>query len=202
MARRNDHTREELAEMILTAARDIVRVDGFQALTARAVASRIGYSAGTLYNLFGNLSEIILRMNADTLDRLLAAVRGIPEGVDPERELLAMADAYILFTDEDAPLWNALFEYRLPAGETMPDWYLDRIENLFLIPEAALAPLFGPDEGESRRKSARVLWSGVHGIRSLASTGKLGVVASETVADMTRDLVRTYLAGLTAQRRT
>ncbi len=201
MARRNDHTRTELTEMVLAAARDIVREEGFQALTARAVAKRIGYSVGTLYNLFGNLNEIILRLNADTLDGLLEAVRHIPSGGDPEGELLAMAETYVRFTEEHAGLWNALFEYRLPPDEAIPDWYLERIEGLFRAPEMALAPLFGPGDGDACRNAARVLWSGVHGIRSLAATGKLGVVADETVAAMTRNLVRTYLRGLTVQRK-
>ena len=43
MARRTDHSREELYENALAAAQNIVETDGFRALTARNVADAIGY---------------------------------------------------------------------------------------------------------------------------------------------------------------
>ena len=70
MARRADHSREELCEIAMQAAERIVETDGLRALTARNVADAIGYSPGTLYNLFANLDELILQLNGRTLDAL------------------------------------------------------------------------------------------------------------------------------------
>ena len=70
MARRADHSREELYDNALAAAQRIVETDGFRALTARSVADAIGYSPGTLYNLFENLDDLIIHLNGRTLDAL------------------------------------------------------------------------------------------------------------------------------------
>ena len=68
MARRSDHSREELYALILDSARSIVEEDGFSGLTARRVASSIGYAPGTIYNLFSNLDDLILHLRGKVLD--------------------------------------------------------------------------------------------------------------------------------------
>ncbi len=68
MGRRSDHSRDNLRAMILEAARAILAADGLRGLTARRIAKAIGYSPGTLYNFFTNIDELILHVNAQTLD--------------------------------------------------------------------------------------------------------------------------------------
>ena len=48
MARRKDHTREELIQIAIDSGREIVRTEGVASLTARRVAKEMGYTAGTL----------------------------------------------------------------------------------------------------------------------------------------------------------
>ena len=67
MGRRSQHTPEELRELILTATRRIVEERGFRALSAREIAREIGYAPGTLYNMYENLDEILLRVEARVL---------------------------------------------------------------------------------------------------------------------------------------
>jgi hypothetical protein len=56
------------------------------------------------------------------------------------------------------------------------------------------------DQAAERRRSARVLWSAVHGICTLSGAGRLGVVGAESAEDMTEALLFTYLDGLRARR--
>ena len=44
MARRTDHTREELKDLIINAAWTIIETEGAPGLTARKLASAIGYA--------------------------------------------------------------------------------------------------------------------------------------------------------------
>lgn len=74
MARRSDHSREEIRAMALAAAQQIVTEQGFAALNARKIASAIGYTVGTLYLVFKNLDDLFLQLNARTLDDLHAAL--------------------------------------------------------------------------------------------------------------------------------
>ncbi len=112
--------------------------------------------------------------------------------------LRAFARAYIDCTREQTHLWDAILEHRLPEGQVLPDWYTMRIGRLFSLVEDALVPLLGAGSQESRRRAARVLWSALHGLSSLALSRKLEIVSEESVEAMADHLVTTYLAGLNA----
>ena len=57
MGRRSAHSRDEIRDMAISAASKIVEKQGFQSLTARKVASEIGYTVGTLYHVFRNFDD-------------------------------------------------------------------------------------------------------------------------------------------------
>jgi len=197
MGRRSDHDREEIHDMILTAASDIVSEGGLRALSIRQIARRIGYSVGTIYNLFAGEDDIIVHLNGRTLDDLHDALVAVPTRRGVAGSLQALAAAYLDFTLAHGNLWNALFEHRLPAGAALPRWYDDKIRRLLTLVEAPLEPLFGPRRRRQRLHAARVMWAGLHGICSLAGGGKLGLVTDQSVADMVKAFVATYLRGLT-----
>ena len=197
MGRRSDHSRGELYEMILGAAREIAEEEGLDGLTVRRIAARIGYSGGTLYNLFENLDDVVVHLNARTLESLYEELaREIPDD-DPETTVRALTERYVRFTREHPRLWSVLFEHRLPEGTDLPDWYHDRVDRARGLLEEALAPFFAPDREADRRHSARVLWSSLHGICSLESAGKLA--RTESVEAMGESLISYYLAGLRAK---
>ena len=72
MGRRSIHTPDELRELIIEATTEIVEQVGLEGLSAREIAKRVGYSPGTLYNVFGSYDELLLRVNARTLDHWYA----------------------------------------------------------------------------------------------------------------------------------
>ena len=194
MARRADHTHEELYEMALEAAREIAEAEGFKGLTTRNIAGRIGYSTGTLYNLFKGLEDIIVRMNAGTLDRLYGSLteKALPD--DPVEALKALAHGYIRFTVSNEKLWVVVFDPNLPHRGLLPDWYQEKVRRLLDLVERTLAPLFGPTEQAARLHSARVLWSGIYGMCSLAAAGALA--GEETLETMADSLIVNYIGGL------
>ena len=199
MARRSDHSREELYALAMSAARQIVRQEGLHALTARGLAAAIGYSPGTLYNLFENLDELTLHVNASTLDALHDAVSEGGLSGDPDADLDRMLRRYLGFLGDNPALWTAVFDHRRPSGSELPEWYLGRIRRLMGLVETALAPLFPPGEEKQRSEAAAVLWSGLHGICTLAQDGRLSRVGAQSVPEMARSLVANYLTGLRAR---
>ena len=199
MARRSDHTRDELRTLALEAAREVAAAEGWRGLTARKVATRIGYSVGTLYNVFQDLDDMIIAVNGETLDDLFAHLQAAQAGTKtetPEDALRVLAEAYVAFIDRHPNLWDILFEHRLPPGRTLPPWYDEKLARLLGLLEQAIAPLFGDADTAERGRAARVLWCAMHGICSLARSGKLGVVSSDSVDAMARQLILTYSAGL------
>ncbi|MBT7646949.1 MAG: helix-turn-helix transcriptional regulator, partial [Rhodospirillaceae bacterium] len=71
MARRSDHTRDQLHQMMLDAARHVAATDGPEAITARRIAGDIGYSPGTIYQLFDNLDALIVALKSVILAEIL-----------------------------------------------------------------------------------------------------------------------------------
>lgn len=198
MAPRREHSRDELSELVLAGARRIAEREGLAGLTARALAREIGYSPGTLYNLFADLDDIVLQLNGQTLDELHAVLRRAPTGPDPETALLELGRAYIGFIRAHPRLWSVLFEHNPPAGRELPEAQRERIGRLLALVTAALTPLFAPDERRQLEHSARVLWSATQGISVLAGAGKL--VQAESVTGLLRDLIGYYVAGLSAAK--
>jgi hypothetical protein len=66
--------------------------------------------------------------------------------------------------------------------------------------EDALRPLASGVEPDELRRSARVLWAGVHGIASLAAADKLSVIAPDGASVLMANLVTNYLHGFEAMR--
>src|SRR5512143_1537196 len=117
MARRSDHSREEIRQMALEAAEAIVAAEGYKGLSTRKVASAIGYTVGTLYLVFESQEDLVLQLNVRTIDALyewLRARRG--NATAPRDNLLALADAYIAYAEAETARWNLLFEYIAAEG--------------------------------------------------------------------------------------
>jgi AcrR family transcriptional regulator len=198
MARRSDHSRDELKEMALSAAEQIVAQQGYEKFSARKVATAIGYTVGTLYLVFENLDDLVLQVNARTLDRLHAQMMEAQENTMNAREyLLQLGEIYIRFANEDPHRWAMVFEHRLADGRAVPAWYQEKIKRMFAMVEGGLEPLAGSRPPEERIQAARVIWGGVHGICTLALTDNLGIAGVDSVQELTHSLISNYLKGFT-----
>jgi AcrR family transcriptional regulator len=196
MGRRSVHTAEELRELILEASTALIVQNGLSGLSAREIARRIDYSPGTLYNMFENLDDLVLTIEGRLLDRLDRALAAVEPASDPGETVVRLARAYLQFTHENPKLWNLLFEHHLPADRSVPAWYQEKLDGLMGRVEAALVPVLSGRDDAARKRAARVLWAGVHGITSLSTADKLSTVSAEAAGLLVDDLVRTYLAGL------
>jgi AcrR family transcriptional regulator len=199
MGRRSIHTAEELRELILKAATELIESNGLAGLSAREIARRIGYSPGTLYNVFDNLDDLLLTIEARLLDRLAERLAEVPDSGPAEEHVQRLAEVYLRFTSENPRLWNLLFEHHMPTGRDIPAWYRMKLDGLMARIEEALAPVLDSDPA-GRHRAARVLWAGVHGITSLSTADKLSNITSDAAGPLVRDLVSTYLAGLGTDR--
>ncbi len=196
MARRSDHSREQIKQMALLAGEDIVAEYGSTALTARRLASNIGYTVGSLYLVFENLDDVTLQVNARTLDKLSFELdQVVSNHTEPQRCIGQLARAYIQFASNNPHLWNMVFEHRNDKDKEIPEWYQKRINSLFQRVENQFAKLIPNHSPDQNALAARALWSGVHGNCVLALTGKLDVVGVEDVENTSDLLIDNFLAG-------
>ncbi len=196
MARRSDHSRDEIRLMALDVAERLVAENGTSFLTARRIASGIGYTVGSLYLVFENLDDLALQVNARTLDRLsLHLDRTALRFEEPRRCIVELGRSYIRFASDHSRLWNMIFEIRTPDELELPEWYRKRILRLFRCVEHQFEKI-RPDLPKTRiNTAARALWSGVHGICILAHTGKLDVVGLENVERASDLLCENFIDG-------
>lgn len=192
MARRYDHTPEELKELALTSGLTILDELGFAKLSARGVATKMGYTVGTLYHLFESLDLYILHINARTLDdwhAILSEKLAQNKKGDPVH---CLVHEYVSFSTSHRNRFLALFEHQLPHNVPVPEWYKPRLARMFSLVETALV-----ESGVPARKAghlAKVLWASIHGIAILSLTGKLEVVGADSVEKLTQTAVKALLS--------
>jgi AcrR family transcriptional regulator len=196
MGRRSIHTPEELRELIIDATTTIVEQHGLEGLSAREIAKRIGYSPGTLYNVFENLDDLLLIIEARLLDELAVRLANTENSGSPAERLRRIVGDYYAFTQERPKLWNLLNEHRMPSGQVVPEWYHGRLDKLLGVLDDALAPLLVDSDPGTRRRHARTLWASVHGMTSLSTADKLSHVTAHAGRTLVDDLVLNYVAGL------
>ena len=195
MARRADHTREELTELILDAGIEIIENEGFSNFSARKVASRIGYTVGTIYNVFGNHEMLILHINARTLDQWFDELEQSVKGKQGVAALKAMARNYIAFSARHYNLWTVLFDHRSNADQDMPDWYKPKLSRFFALVEDILGPMLGHQQN-TIHQTARILWAGIHGICVLSLSHKLELTETDSAEILAMSLIDQYIKGL------
>ena len=192
MARRNQHSREELQALAIDAVRELVAEHGLAKLSVRKVAEKIRYTPGMLYHVFANLDDLILHANAATLDTLLADMKASAD-LAPSRALHQMASAYLSLARTQTALWQMVFMHRMQHAAPVPPWYQQRTAQLFERVEQQMARMADQQSTEAIHLAARTLWSSVHGIAVLAAENKLEVAGDVDEQAMLDSLLENYL---------
>ena len=150
---------------IITAALDITRESGITALTARALAARLGCSVKPIFGLFKNMGEVQREVLA-AADRLYQSYlrEDMSKGKYPPYKASGMA--YIRFAKEEKELFKLLF-MRDRSQESITE---DR-ESVRPLLELIQANL-GVDEDEAFLIHLE-LWIMGHGIATMAATSYL-----------------------------
>ena len=197
MPRRNDHSRDELQQMAIEAAISILNRDGIHGLSTRKVAKQIGYTVGTLYLVFKNLEELILYVNAATLDELHSALTtAAARQAHPEARLLAIAHAYLQFAQHNYARWSLLLTHRASDDAALPDWYSHKVRNVFTLVAAPLRELNPELNDAACQQVTHALWSTVHGVCELGLNDKLSLQGEIQAPVLIDAVVKNFLKGL------
>ncbi len=195
MARRSDHTREELQTMAIQATRALIEEQGIEGVSARKVATSIGYTVGTLYQSFHSIQDLILHANVETLSQLLQSLESAySQSHSGQEKIECMALAYLSFAQQNQNLWLAVFKLTLTEDHDTPTWFQSKVNELFNLVENSLQQLNTAHSDSDIQKAARILWSSVHGICILQVGNKLFAEDIASPQELIQILVRNFLS--------
>jgi len=162
MGRRSDHSRSELEALIVTEGRRQLAEVGLARFSARDVAKRIGYSIGTLYNVFGSYDGLMLAINARTLSLWAAHLRERLAASGEDR-IATLVRGYFEFATDNPKAWIAIYEHHLAEGAAAPDWYQAIAADLMAVVVGEIAAVQPEAEPDALLALARSLVATVHG---------------------------------------
>ena len=195
MARRSEHSLEELKALILSAAETIVIEEGFSALKVRRIAMEIGYTVGSIYMVFTNMADLIMHINARTLDAIVVQLEQVQES-SAESSIEAMASSYLRYASQNFNRWHTVFDYSLSVDSKITAWYQEKVDKVFALLEVPFLE-FAPALSEDQRKRAvRALWFGVHGVCALSLKGQRDKADIDDIEETIALLVKNFMRGL------
>ena len=194
MARRNDHTREELVALTLNTVKKFLATHSYHELSLRKIANMIGYVPSTLVNVFGSYNLLLLHTVAQTLDELSSEANTVVKSSqDAETALYDLAYCYHDFALRHPHRWQLIFEHNM-NGEPLPDWQAERINAMTNMLEHLLQTLAPHRTTADVLTASRVLWSGVHGITLLSVDDKFFAAEPIDGKELISNLLSHYLS--------
>jgi len=193
MARRSDHTRPELEELIVSEGYRQMEEIGFARFSARELAKRIGYSVGTLYNVFGSYDRLMLAINARTVTLWAAYLREQLRDAGGDR-IECLVRSYFAFAHSHQNSWAAIYDHRLPKGEAMPERYGAVIGDLIGIVVAEVADVLPDAKRSQANELARSLLATVHGHCMFTLTGTFALLGETSPQEAAISRVREGIA--------
>lgn len=192
-----ENEKEELRQTILKAASEIIAKEGFEALSMRKLAERIGYSAGSIYLYFRNRDEIAKELSHAGYSRLLARMTAeIAHAADPAEELSRALRAYVAFGMENPETYRLILigdpvYIKAVFAEKIENDPATAAYNILIAASKRWLPT-RPDLSKTTPvQLAETLWSAAHGIVSLKLTCPLFPTsqAEELLSTMTHMLL-------------
>lgn len=177
---RRERERAEARASILTAARELARQQGWGALTMRALADRIEYSANFAYRYFSSRDEILLALAREGFVQLGQAMgaagqtqqlAGRPVSAVHADAVRRAVHAYLEFALAEPDLYQLMYGAggtHVPTRDTWPDE--KAVGDL-------LAGLLAAAGDPEPTRHVLQLWATAHGLVTLSAADRLGIDA-------------------------
>ena len=186
----------DLRHALVQAALELLAEGGTDALGLRELARRVGVSAAAPYRHFKDRQALIQAVAAAGFEKFDAAVSGAREGIAPDDQFAAMAEAYVHFALDNPRLYRLMFSSELGRFE---DPLLRRAADAAY---ASLAVAAAREDPDAPGEAAIGAWAFVHGLSMLLLDGQLIGVTPETAGPLIRKLARRSVEQLRSRRST
>lgn len=194
-AERRERSRQETRQAILEAATRMFEHEGYEGFSLRQVAENIGYTPTTIYLYFKDKDDLLFAVCSQGFAEFTQALQtAYATHSDPLERLQALGRAYLEFGLSRPLHYQMMFmqrsEWVLKATQTKGDVegsnaYIIQMNAVIEAMKAGIIRMGDPIE------TTNLIWSGIHGIVSLALSMK-GIVPKWEEAEVRR-LVEDYL---------
>lgn len=198
MGRRNEHSPDELRQLIIQEAVEALNQQPASEMSLRQLAKRVGYAPGSLIHLFSSYNLLLLAVNGYTLDEMHhhAETAATQSCDDPSQCLQLLAEAYLNFAQRFPHRWQLVFDHTMAEGAPIPEHHQQKIDRLFTSIEKPLHQLLPGLNSQQLQTESRILWASIHGITQLAVNDKLFAPQQVSSVFMLHTLLNNYLSGL------
>ncbi|WP_207421084.1 TetR/AcrR family transcriptional regulator [Desertivirga brevis] len=194
IAERRLREKEELKSKIICTAWDLVKTEGWSALSIRKIADKIDYSVPVIYDHFKNKEAILLEFSKKGFRLLTETILGIIDKKDvPENKIRAIADAYWNFAAENKELYQIMFSIGTMGcdiTEALPE--RDKFRSLAAGVIEELIAKSGRDDLNACLKY-HTLFSVMHGLISIKLVNTCTTTDSELNKMVLDDAVDGYI---------
>lgn len=195
---RREREKHELRQAILAAAQALFLAHGYEGLSMRLVAEKIGYTPTTIYLYFEDKDDLLFAVMDQAYDRFTSDLEVAYRSTDdPLTRLSSLAHAYIRFALQNQEAYQMIFMQRpdflmkWKAGTKQP-----RAASLVILKDAIRqGQQAGVLSAGDVDLQSDVFWAAVHGAASLAiampelfGAGRLELTIAEVLESSLRSL--------------
>lgn len=186
IAERKEREKQDIKDLILFKAKEIMSKDGQEGLSIRKIANEIEYSPATIYLHFKDKDEILFQMMNKGFSLMTESMGDIFQIADPLERIYQIGKRYIAFGVKHWDWYDLMFNSPKPmnhiercevqwgAGQTMYEFIVFTCGQI----------IQKLDKPKLEEKSlALQLWATVHGLVNLSSTQRLCVVEENAHSD-------------------
>lgn len=158
---------------ILSAGAAVLRREGAQGLSLRAVAKEVGVTPMAIYKHFENKDDLVSALMKEGIAAWASRLERIPEGTSSAR-LEGAFDAFLDFALREPDRFEAAFMLAAPGARRYPNDFLDAGSHAatWLVAEIKRANRTRDADGASVLETALTLWATAQGLISIYRAGR------------------------------
>ena len=168
---RREKQKAELRSELVEAAHKLVQEEGYEGLTIRKLAKRVGYAPMSVYSYFADKQDILFALAEDAFETLARRIEDHPAD-DPIEALQAVMTEYAAFGLGNPNEYRTVFmteKTKPPEGKTFVEMEEGNPAMKVLINRVEACVAAGKLKGDPRA-IATMLWAVGHGTISLLIT--------------------------------
>ncbi|MDB5122447.1 MAG: transcriptional regulator BetI [Mucilaginibacter sp.] len=183
--------KEETRINILDASLQIVKEEGWPALSMRKIADAIEYTAPIIYEYFSNKEAILLELTRKGFLILARDMKAAKEKHRlPEKQLEAMWLAYWNFAFAEKELYQVMFGLNISCCELSAK--LPEADVPYDLVAEVIEEIMAPDKPTEDDVCVKyyTFWSVIHGLISI------NMVRRRTSEEITHEVLKTAISGI------